>query len=272
MSKVTISGTTKLFACFAHPASHVRAPTLFNEIFAKTGQDAIMVPMDIPPEGLAVAIAGLHAMENFKGAAVTIPHKLPLAALCDTLSPVARITGAVNAVRFEEGRLVGDNFDGAGFVAGLLGEGHKLADKKCLLIGAGGAARAIAYALSGEPITSLDIYNRTLSSAKALIALVTEHRAQAPLRAVEAPDYASYDIVINATSLGLKPDDMMPCDPHALADGALVCDIIMVPERTQWLAASMARGLACHKGRHMLDYQIQLIGDFIGVTKLPTAP
>ena len=266
--KTAISGTTTLFGCIAHPVSHVRAPTIFNQIFAEAGQDAVMVPIDIKPENLASAIAGLCAIPNFKGAAVTIPHKMPLAEHCDELGAVAQITGAVNAVRCENGKLYGDNFDGAGFVAGLTGQGHELADKKILLIGAGGAARAIAYGLCGEAIAQLDVYNRTAAKARALVDAVKAHNERAPLSVCEAPDYGAYDIVINATALGLKPDDALPCDVDALASHALVCDIIMVPAETQWLKRANDRGLRCLYGRHMLDYQIGLIGDFIGINHL----
>ena len=266
--KQAISGKTILFGCLAHPIAHVRAPTIFNQIFQEQDKDAVMVPVDILPERLADVIAGLKAMPNFQGAAVTIPHKMPLAALCDALGPVAEITGAVNAVRIKDGRLLGDNFDGAGFVAGLYGEGHKLEGKKCLLIGAGGAAHAIAYGLCSEPIAGLDIHNRTLAKAEELVSAVRAHVPSAPLKATDTPDYGSYDIVINATALGLGADDAMPCPPHALSPSVLVCDIIMVPAQTPWLKAAEERGLACHYGRHMLDYQIALIGDFIGIAEL----
>ena len=263
-----ISGKTIIFGCLAHPVSHVRAPTIFNEIFKDQNKDAVMVPLDILPERLAEGVAGLKAMPNFKGAAVTIPHKMPLAELCDALGPVAEITGAVNAIRFQNGRMMGDNFDGAGFVAGLYGQSHKLDDKRCLLIGAGGAARAIAYALCKEPIASLDIHNRTLAKAQDLVAAVSAHVPSAPLQAIDAPDYGTYDIVINATALGLGANDAMPCEPGALSPAVLVCDIIMVPAQTSWLKAAEERGLACHYGRHMFDHQIALIGDFIGVGEL----
>lgn len=266
--KHAISGKTKVFGCVAHPVSHVRAPTIFNQIFDEQNKDAVMVPVDILPERLADGVAGLKAMPNFKGAAVTIPHKMPLAALCDALGPVAEITGAVNAVRFDGERMVGDNFDGAGFVAGLYGEGHTLEGKRCLLIGAGGAARAIGYGLCKEPIAKLDVYNRTVSKAQDLVKSVSTHLPSAPLHATDAPDYGSYDIVINATALGLGADDAMPCAVDALSPHTLICDIIMVPAQTPWLKAAEERGLACHYGRHMLDYQIALIGDFIGIGEL----
>lgn len=268
ITKPAINGKTMLFGCLAHPTSHVRAPTIFNQIFEERGIDAVMVPVDIEPKRLEEGIAGLQSMPNFKGAAVTIPHKMPLAQLCDELGSVAKITGAVNAVRFKDGRLQGDNFDGAGFIAGFYGQGHQLAGKRCLLIGAGGAANAIAYGLCCEPIAGLAIYNRTIEKAEALVAAVKLERGDAPLATVATPDYASYDIVINATPLGLRPDDALPCPVEALSPTALVCDIIMVPQETKWLKMAKDQGLACHLGHHMLDYQIALIGKFIGVDDL----
>ena len=262
-----ISGSTQLFGCMAHPATHVRAPSLFNPIFAEQGTDAVMVPLDITPEGLADAVKGLHAMPQFKGAAVTIPHKMTLAALCDDLGPVARITGAVNAVRFENGRLKGDNFDGAGFLNGLIGEGHQLAGKSIVIIGAGGAARAVAYALSCEAIGSLHIYNRTTQKAQDLVNAVKTELPEAAIAVMDELDVSDCDIIVNATALGLKEGDALPCDLEPAKAEALICDIIMSPAETEWLKQAKNRGLACHYGRHMLDYQLSLIGQFIGATK-----
>lgn len=261
---MTIRGTTKLFGCIAHPTDHVRAPSLFNPQFEANGQDAVMVPIDIHPDRLAEGMAGLQAMPNFKGAAVTIPFKMSIASLCDELGPVAKITGAVNAIRFKDGALLGDNFDGAGFVAGLYGEGHSLADKKCLLIGAGGAAHAIAYALSCEPIADLTIYNRTTEKAHELVDAIKSHNKDASLQVAETLSVGGYDIIIQATPLGLKDGDALPCNPDEISPGTLLCDIIMVPAETALMKAASKRGIACHYGKHMLDYQMALIGAFIG--------
>ena len=266
MSKIAvpISGKTRVFGTIAHPSAHVRAPSLFNPIFAEQQIDAVMVPFDIHPDGLASAIDAFRYMPNFEGAAVTNPHKMTLAALCDELSPVAKITGAVNAVRFQEGRIIGENFDGAGFVAGLQAQNHQLEGKSVLLIGAGGAARAIAYALSLEPIKSLSVYNRTTAKAADLITAVHEYVPDAKLEVADLEGLSSYDVIINATALGLYEDDPLPCPVDDIKADCLICDIIMVPERTKWLEAAEEKGLACHYGRHMLDCQLAFIGKFIG--------
>ena len=168
-----VEGTTRVFGVIAHPVDHVRAPMVFNPRFAAAGLPHIMVPINAPPEKLESIINALRAMPNFGGLAVTIPHKMPLADLCDSLGTAAQLTGAVNAVRFDnDGTMHGDNFDGAGFVAGAIGNGYDVADKAILLIGAGGAARAIAAALVEAKIGKLTIANRSLGKAEELASLL----------------------------------------------------------------------------------------------------
>ena len=269
-----MTGTTRLFGCIACPTDHVRAPMIFNQLFTDRGIDAVMVPVAIPPQQLETGIRGLQALGNFEGAAVTIPHKLTVAELCDELGPGAQAAAAVNAIRFDaDGRLYGDNFDGLGFVAGLLGENPAeeaadkiLADKSVLIIGAGGAARAIALSLSEHPVDCVDVMNRTHSRAEEAVRLVHRLRSGAPVAALPADKvvYDSYDIVINATPLGLHEGDDLPLDIDRLRADCLVCDIIMVPERTRLIEKAEQSGRPVHIGRHMLDYQVDLIGSFIG--------
>ena len=269
-----VSGTTSLFGCIACPTDHVRAPMIFNRIFTERNIDAVMVPVDIPIEQLAEGIKGLKALGNFKGAAVTIPHKLNLAALCDELGPGAKAAAAVNAVRFtDDGHLLGDNFDGHGFVAGLLGENPTdvspekiLKDKSILIIGAGGAARAIALSLAEQPISRVDVTNRTHSRAEEAVQLVHKLGGNTKVFAIQKNDinFHTYDMVINSTSLGLQENDEMPLDINLLRADCLVCDIIMIPEQTRLILAAHQSGRPVHIGRYMLDYQVDLIGEFIG--------
>lgn len=265
MTMPIVTGTTRVFGCIAHPTDHVRAPMVFNPLFHARGLDHVMVPVNAPPEALPTVIDGLRAMPNFGGMAVTIPHKIPLLALCETLGPAAKIAGAVNAVRFDDdGRLHGDNFDGAGFVAGLQQHGHALAGKSILMMGAGGAARAIAVALCAADVGVLTICNRTKAKADAVVDDLQSVGGFSQAQAVDNHDGTGVDIIINTTSLGLHDGDPLPLALDNADDGTLIADIIMVPERTAWLAAAEARGLSTHYGRHMLDCQIELIGKFIG--------
>jgi len=260
-----VTGTTQLFATIAHPADHVRAPMVFNPMFAERGLDRVMVPMDVPPGELPGVITALRGMVNFRGMAVTIPHKMAIAELCDSLGPEARLTGAVNAVRFEpDGSMHGDNFDGAGFVAGLRQQGYDPAGLDVLMLGAGGAARAIAMALCTAGVGRLRILNRTPDKAAAIVAGLADLAGHRQAEVAHADDGSGVDMIVNTTSLGLHEGDSLPIGLDGVDATTVIAEIIMVPERTAWLAAAEERGLATHYGRHMLDCQIDLIGRFIG--------
>ena len=260
-----VTGTTRFFGTIAHPADHVRAPMVFNPIFAERGLDHVMVPIDAPPGSLVEIVAALRAIPNFGGMAVTIPHKMEIAALCDTLGLAARLTGAVNAVRFDaDGSMHGDNFDGQGFVAGPHHQGHDPAGKDVLIMGAGGAARAIALALCEAGVGRLRISNRTSQKADEIVTALKEIGQHSQAETAVDHDGAGVDMIVNTTSLGLHDGDRLPIALDAVDPETLIAEIIMVPERTAWLADAEARGLATHYGRHMLDCQIELIGNFIG--------
>ena len=262
-----VDGNSRVFGVIAHPVTHVRAPMVFNPRFAAAGLGHIMVPIDAPPESLESIIRGLQNMPNFGGLAVTIPHKLAMAELCDDLGTVAQLTGAVNAVRFDpDGRLYGDNFDGAGFVAGCRGNGFEVTGKTVLMLGAGGAARAIAAALCESGVGQLTIANRNLANAQLLVDLMVTDVGFTNVTAqpLAETDGAGVDMIINGTSLGLHADDAMPLALDHVSKDTVIADIIMVPAETKWLQDAARRGLAVHFGRHMLDYQIDLIGRFIG--------
>ena len=267
---MSISGTTKLFVIFAHPAEQVRAPTLFNKKFKELRIDSVMIPIDVPPSNLKDCVYSMRGIKNLRGGVVTIPHKVEIAKLCDKLGAGGKATGAVNAIRFEEdGILHGDNFDGIGFVAGLKDYGHLLKDKKILIVGAGGASRALAVELISEPIKSLNITNRSFEKAEKVVQTVKSVRQTDKINAIEKEhiEYAEYDFVINATSLGMKSDDPLPFPIISLRPDCVVCDIIMKPQETKLLSAAKRSGIKVHYGKHMLDYQVSFIADFIGAFK-----
>ncbi len=260
-----ISGTTRVFGCIADPVGHVRAPTVFNTLFSQQDFDHVMVPIHAPADDLNTIIDGLRRLPNFGGMAVTIPHKVPIAALCDSLGAAAQLTGAVNAVRFDDkGRMHGDNFDGQGFVAGLRMKGHDPAGKSVLMIGAGGAARAIALALYDASARDITICNRTMEKAAAIADSVNGSDGAQIITAIENHDGSHVELIVNTTSLGLNADDILPLPLEPVSDGTLIADIIMTPAETNWLKAAQRRGLPIHHGHHMLNCQVELIGQFIG--------
>ncbi len=264
-----ITGTTRIFGVIADPIDHVRAPMVFNPIIGTAGIDAVLVPFHITPHKLEPTVRALAAMPNLGGVCVTIPHKMAMAELCDELGMVGSMTGAVNAVRFEDGRLIGDNFDGHGFIAGLEGEGIPLDGAEVLMLGGGGAARAIAASIAGSGAKKLTIANRTREKADAIVAVLAEHFSafQVDIIGLDTIEnrVAEADIIINATSLGLAAGDIFPCALENASQDVVIADIIMVPEMTPWLKKAQERGLRIHVGKHMLDYQRDLIGRFMGI-------
>lgn len=217
-----INGKTRIFGILADPIGHVRTPQVMNTAFAALGADAVHVPMHVRPQDLPAFVNALRSMQNLGGCNITIPHKEAILPLCDTLNDTARIAGAVNVIqRGEDGRIHGFNYDGHGFVAGLKAAGHDPSGKRVLLVGAGGAGKAIAVQIAENGATFLGISNRTLAKADALADQINAHIGCEKTKGV--PNHAaSYDIVINATSLGMEPGDALPFDPKELDSGALV--------------------------------------------------
>ncbi len=261
-----ISGSTRLYGIIGHPVGHVRVPTTFNERFAREGIDAVSLPFDARPENFTAAIRGLQALDNLGGFVVTAPHKQAMVALCDEVVGEARLVGAVNTVRRDrDGRLVGELFDGSGFVRGLLAHGHDPRGKRVFMFGAGGAGNAVGFALARAGVAALTIHNRTLGRAEDLAARIQAAYPAVDVR-VGAKDARGFDIAANATSVGLHEDELA-FDVSQLGPSTLVTEVIMKPERTALLHAAAARGCPVQQGRHMLDYQMDLIFDFMGIAK-----
>ncbi|MBH67831.1 MAG: shikimate dehydrogenase [Rhodospirillaceae bacterium] len=259
-----ISGKTRVYGCISDPISHVRAPSVFNPLFEKHGIDAVMVPLHVPADNLASVIQGLRAMPNFGGMSVTLPHKLPIMKFCDDIGHQGQLVGAVNFAAFdEERRLIGDNCDGDGFVHGLLAAGFTVEGRKILMIGAGGAARAIAFSLAEHKASHLSIANRTMATAEKLAEAVEVAYPNVDVMA-SSPDPRGFEIVINTTSLGLREDDQLPLDPQLLEKGQLMAEIIMNPEETQILKAAKQRGCRVHFGRPMFDHQVAIQAKLFG--------
>ena len=264
-SSIPVTGRTRVLAILADPVVQARAPSLVNAALAAREKDAVLVPMQVPDGRLARVLDGLRAIGNFGGAVVSMPHKTALAALVDETTPEARQVGACNVVRRDaDGRLVGTMFDGEGFVAGLHAAGHTVRGRRVYLAGAGGAAAAIAFAVAKHGAAALTIHNRTAAKAEALADRV---RRAFPACAVAAggPAPRGHDLVVNATALGMRPDDHLPLDAAGLEPGALAAEIVIRDEPTPFLAAAAHRGCRTHPGAPMLVAQIDLMLDFLGL-------
>jgi shikimate dehydrogenase len=232
-----------------------------NAALEAAGIDGLYVPWRVQSAGLPAAFASLRGMENFGGANVTVPHKEQAFALVDTLTPEAAAVGAVNTVVARDGRLLGANTDGLGFLRSLREEADFLPHgKPAVILGAGGAARAVAWSLAEAGAEPLVIVNRTAPRARSLAEFV--HRAigtatvglglDDPQMSTAVKDCA---LVVNATSVGLNPADPPPIDPAFLQSGALVYDLIYRPKETALLREATRRGCRVLGGLRMLLHQ-----------------
>lgn len=263
MNQAAITGHTKLFCLLADPIGHVRTPQIFNDYLHSHGTDAVVVPAHVSSQNLKTAVDGLRHLHNLKGIIVTVPHKIAILDLCDELDPSAKLVGAVNIIKRDaNSRLIGANFDGAGFAEALEQNVGRIAGKSVFMAGAGGVARAIAFNLARKDIAKLSIYNRSADKTDDLLAALKETYGKLEVtRADNRP--SSVDIAINATSLGLKKDDPLPFAVDALPKNAVVAEVVMRPLMTSLLLAAQQRGLHIATGDAMLTAQLASWVEFI---------
>jgi len=251
-----ISGKTGLLCILADPIGQVRTPQLVNRLLQQQGEDAVMVPVHVAPDGLADMMQALRRTHNLWGMVVTVPHKMDVVSLCDEVEPEARAIGAVNVVRrTSDGNLVGAMLDGLGFLRGLMHFGRRIEGSAVYMSGAGGAANAIAFALAQAGVSRLTVYNRSRARIDALAARLQIHYPAIEV-CIGTADPSGHDIVINATSLGMAPGDALPLDTTRLKPAQLVADIIMEPAETPLLAHARACGCEVYGGLGMLEGQV----------------
>ena len=247
-----LSGHARLAGVIGWPVSHSRSPRLHNHWIARHGIDGAYLPLPVRPEALAIALRGLQAA-GFAGVNVTIPHKEAVLALCDRLTVLARRAGAVNTLVFgEDGGIHGTNTDGLGFLANLRAHDVDPAAGPALLLGAGGAARAIAAALLDEG-ADVTVTNRTPGRAEALAEHLPRLRVIPWERRADA--LAEQALLVNTTSLGMAGQDPLDMPLDRAPAGLAVSDIVYAPRRTGLLLTAEARGLRPVEGLGMLLHQ-----------------
>lgn len=241
----------RLAGILGWPVAHSRSPRLHGHWIARHGVDGAYVPLPVRPEHFAAAVRALATL-GFRGANVTIPHKEAAFALCDDLTPRARRAGAVNTLVFADGRVAGDTTDGFGFLESLRDAAPDFdpASGPAVVLGAGGAARAVAAALLDAGCPRLTLVNRDAARARALAAALG-----GPVAAADAAPLAEAALLVNATSLGMAGQPPLALDVAPLPGRALVADLVYVPLETPLLAAARARGLRAVDGLGMLLHQ-----------------
>jgi shikimate dehydrogenase len=259
-----ISGKTTLIAHIGYPTETFKAPMIYNPWFDRQGIDAVVVPMGVKAEDYAVALPQIMRFSNLRGALVTMPHKISTLSLVDEVTPTARIAGACNAIlKRPDGSLLGDMFDGAGFVRGVERKGRPFKGTKVLVSGAGGVGSAIAASIAAAGAAELMLFDTNPASAEALAGRLRAHYPQLVVH-TGSKDPAGFDVVVNATPLGMKEGDPLPFDIERIAPSTFVGEVVMKSEYTPLLQAAKARGCAVQVGTDMLFEQIPAYLEFFG--------
>ncbi|MDR9807678.1 shikimate dehydrogenase family protein [Rhizobium hidalgonense] len=257
-----ITGTTKLIAHLGYPTESFKAPLIYNPYFEETGIDAVVVPMGCRPEDYPAFLKLVFRLSNIHGALITMPHKIATMALLDETSTSAKVAGSCNAVRLSsDGRLIGDMFDGEGFVRGVLRKGKKLEGAHALVVGAGGVGSAIAASLAQAGVAHLAIFDANATTATALLDRLKTYYPQLQVT-IGSLDPAGFDIVVNATPLGMRGGDPLPIDVDRISPSTFVGEVVMSREITPFLEAARARGCAFQVGTDMLFEQIPAYLEF----------
>jgi len=270
-----VHGDTDVYLILGDPIEQVLAPEIFNPLFARFGIDAVLVPVQVAPQHLHAFVTAAFLAKNIKGMWVTIPHKVPVMDALDHSSELACLAGAVNAIRRNaDGTLEGGLFDGEGFVSSLEYFGIPYAGKKILIVGAGGAAAAIGASLVQSRATGcateVAFFDPTLGKAVE-VATRLQLANTARVAAVASSDPAGFDLVVNASPLGLITTDPLPCNVQRLEPHAALVDIVMKNYPTPVVRAARARGLHAEPGFEMLIQQAHLYLDFFGFSDIADA-
>jgi shikimate dehydrogenase len=259
-----ITGRTRIIAHLGVPTESFRAPMIYNPWFEARGIDAVVVPMGCEPADYPDFLRLVFRLRNIAGALITMPHKSATPGLMDEVGEAAAICGACNAVRRgADGRLVGEMFDGEGFVRGMLRKGRSPVGASALVVGCGGVGSAIAASLAGAGVARLALHDVDGAAAERLAVRLRRHY---PSLAVEtgSKDPAGAGIVVNATPLGMKEGDPMPVDVSRLDPVGFVGEVVMREAVTPFVAAARARGCLTQIGSDMLFEQIPAYLEFFG--------
>lgn len=254
---MNITATTRPLGLLGYPVAHSKSPQMLNRVCEILNIPAVYLAYAVAPEQLPQAVAGMRAM-GFIGFNVTIPHKVAIIDLLDELDETALEIGAVNTVVQRDGKLIGYNTDGIGYLRSLQEETNvDLTGKTVTLLGAGGAARAVATTLAKAGIAKLVIANRTVSKAEELAAMTSKWTTTEAIGMENIADTICHtQLLVNTTSLGMSPNiDASPIATELLHSKLLVSDLIYRPRETKLLQAASAVGAQTHGGLGMLLHQ-----------------
>ncbi len=259
-----IDGASRLLGIVGDPVAQVRSPPLWNALFRHNNVNAVCVPFHVHPETFAEFLSGLRPALNLIGLLVTIPHKIAAAKQAHLLTERAQKVGTANTLRpLPDGRWEGDILDGHGFVSALESSGQTVDNRRALVVGAGGVGSAIAFALAEAGAVRVDIADidapRALALTQRIAVLTGVPSAVSPARA------AGFDLIVNASPLGMRAGDPMPVDLTGLTARAIVGDVVISRTLTPILTAARAAGCHVQPGAAMTDHQVAAMAAFLGL-------
>ena len=259
-----ISGKTRLIAHIGYPTESFKAPMIYNPWFEQQGIDAVVVPMGVKADDYRDTLQVLRRFTNLHGALITMPHKVVTLDLVDEATPTARIAGACNAILLRpDGSLLGDQFDGAGFVRGVERKGFALAGRRVLVSGSGGVGSAIAASLAAAGVAEMALFDFNTAACEALAGRLRAHYPALQV-STGSNDPAGFELIVNATPLGMKDGDPLPFDVDRIAPGTFVGEVVMKQAYTPLLQAAMAKGCPVQLGTDMLFEMIPAYLEFFG--------
>ena len=259
---MNVKSTTRIYGIFGHPIEHSLSPVMQNNAFSELDLDSVYVAFDVPPPRISDAVSAIRAL-GISGINVTIPHKENIMTHLDEISTDAMLVGAVNTISNVDGRLIGFNTDVGGLLRALKDDlGFIPEGKKVFLVGAGGAARAAAVGLGRNYVSEIVIVNRTLSKAEDLAEEFGGHFPKVDIKAVMLSDevkvkeyIAGSDIIINASSAGMKEESPLDLPLHLLPENAVIYDLVYEPKETPLLKGAKRAGFKAFSGHSMLLFQ-----------------
>jgi len=259
-----INGNTELIAHIGYPTHAFKAPMIYNPYFDHIGVNACVVPMGCQSTDYPAFLRAVFTLTNIRGALITMPHKVTTVGLLDRVTPTVNVAGACNAVRrAADGALEGDLFDGEGFVRGVQRKGLKLAGARALVVGAGGVGCAIAASLAAAGVGAIALHDRQRDAVDGLAARLRVHYPAIEV-CTGSNDPSGFDLVVNATPMGMNPGDPLPLDVSRLEPSTFVGEVVMRTEMTAFLQAARARGCPIQVGSDMLFEQIPAYLEFFG--------
>jgi shikimate dehydrogenase len=256
-----VDGATRLLGIVGHPIAQVHSPAVWTGLLHLHGLNMLCVPFHVLPEHLAAFLAGMRGAKNLVGMIVTIPHKPACVALVDKLTQRAALVRSVNFIAIgADGTWTGDIVDGLGFIENLKAHGVDPRGKRTLLVGAGGVGTAIAFALGESGVAEVVVYDTDPARSAGLAERLA--KTGCPAR-TGAPDPAGFDLVVNASPLGMRQDDPLPVDAARIAPGIVVADVVV--HQTELLRRTAARGCRTIDGTGMMEHQVAMMARQLGL-------